>query len=169
MLNRTIRSHGGTQTLKDCLASIFITEALYPSSEVYLISPFLSNTPIMLNQYEQYTDLFPFAEQKMIYLSDILRTLAWKGSHVQLICNPSRAETKKLLNELQNEIEYRILENNHEKGLMTSSIYVHGSMNFTYSGIHINGESVRITSEVSEVNQALIAAKARWEEAEYVS
>lgn len=168
MHNRTIRSHGGTQALKDCLASIFIAETLKPSREIYLISPYLSNTPIMVNQYEQYTDLFPFAEQKTIYLSDILRTLAWKGSTVRLICDPNRNETRKLLYDLQGEIEFRRLKNNHEKGLMTSSVYVHGSMNFTYYGIHINGEKVRITSEVSEVNEALISAKARWEEAEYV-
>ncbi|WHY58649.1 phospholipase D-like domain-containing protein DpdK [Peribacillus simplex] len=167
MHNRTIRSHNSSVTLIDCLASIFSLEAVLPSKEIYLISPFLSNSPLIRNRLGQYSDLFPMIEGKIIYLSDILNTLSWKGSKIRIICDPNRVETKRFISQL-NEVEIKKLNNNHEKGLMTSHIYLHGSMNFTFSGININGENIRITSDRSEVNQALLAARTRWEEAEEI-
>lgn len=166
MLSRTIRSHGGTQTLKDSLTTLFSLEVIKPSQEVYLISPFLSNAPIMDNKLNGYTDLFPNSYNKMITLADILRTLAWNQVKVRAICNPERKETRQFLEVLGTDIEVRELKNNHEKGLVTSNFYIHGSMNFTYSGININGEHVRITYNTSEINQALMSARARWEEAD---
>jgi len=166
MPNRTIRSHTGNVTLKDSLASIFSLEAALPSKEIYLISPFLSNSPIIQNSLEEYTDLFPFAKEKVIYLSDILNMLAWKGANVRIICDPERIETRRFIKNLNKDIEIKKLNNNHEKGLITSHIYLHGSMNFTYRGININGENVRMTSNRTEVNQALMSAQARWKEAE---
>ncbi|MBO9128576.1 phospholipase D-like domain-containing protein DpdK [Bacillus sp. 165] len=166
MLNRIIRSHNGTVTLKDCLTSIFSLEAALPSKEIYLISPFLSNSPIIQNALDEYTDLFPLVEGKLIYLSDILKTLAWRGSSIRIICDPERIETRRFISQLGDSAEIKKLNNNHEKGLVTSRIYLHGSMNFTYRGININGENVRITSNGVEVNQAFMSARARWEEAE---
>lgn len=166
MANRIIRSHNGIGTLIDSLTSIFSLEAALPSKEIYLISPFLSNSPIIQNKHGEYTDLFPFSEGKTIFLSDIFTTLAWRGSDIRIICNPERPETKKFINLLGNNVEIRKLSNNHEKGLFTNHIYLHGSMNFTYRGININGENIRITSNGSEVNHALMSARARWEDAE---
>lgn len=103
-------------------------------------------------------------EGKIIYLSDILNTLSWKDSKIRIICDPDRVETNRFISQL-NDVEIKKLNNNHEKGLMTSHIYLHGSMNFTFRGININGENIRITSDRSEVNQALLAGRARWEEA----
>ena len=166
MLSRTIRSHGGTQSLKDCLATLLSLETITPSPEIYLISPFLSNTPIIDNRLKQYSDIFPVVEDHSIYLSDIIQTLAWKKVKIRIICNPERKETKEFLKLLGSDVEIRELKNNHEKGLVTSNFYIHGSMNFTYSGININGEHVRVSFATSEINQALMSARARWEEAD---
>lgn len=168
MHNRTIRSHNSAITLKDSLISIFSLESAFPSKEIYLISPFLSNSPLAENVLGEYTDLFPLVEGKMIYLSDILRTLAWKGSNVRIICDPNRIETRRFISQLGNSARIKKLANNHEKGLVTSRIYLHGSMNFTYRGININGENVRITSNGTEVSQALMSARARWKEADEI-
>lgn len=168
MSNRVIRSHGGSQTLKDCLISLFTIETMKPSREIYLISPFLSNSPIINNEFGQYTDIFPLVEGKIVLLSDILKTLVWKGSKVRVICDPDRDETKRFLYNLNGMVECKRLENNHEKGLVTSQFYLHGSMNFTYRGININGEKINITTNTPDVNQAMMSARARWEEAESI-
>lgn len=168
MYNRVIRSHGGSQALKDCLISLFVTETAKPSREIFLISPYLSNTPIMNNEFGQYTDMFPLLEGKTVLLSDILKTMVWKGAKVRIICDPDREETRRFIQDLNGKIECKRLANNHEKGLVTSHFYIHGSMNFTYRGININGEKINITTDVSEINQAIMSAQARWEEAESI-
>ncbi|MEH7251794.1 phospholipase D-like domain-containing protein DpdK [Neobacillus niacini] len=168
MSNRIIRSFGGSYVLRDYLVSLFVAEAMNPSRELYLISPFLSNSPLIENRHNQYTDVFPLIKSKTIYLSDILSTLAWKGMTVRIICDHEREETKPLIEALNDQVDFRKLEQNHDKGLVTNNVFVHGSMNFTYSGIYINKESIRTTANQSEVNEALIAFRQRWEEADAI-
>lgn len=168
MSNRIIRSFGGSYVLRDYLVSLFVSEAMNPSKEMYLISPFLSNSLLIENHHNQYTDVFPMIRSKMIYLTDILSTLAWKGMSVRIICDHEREETKPLIDSLYNQVEFRKLEQNHDKGLVTHHVFVHGSMNFTYSGIYVNKESIRTTTDASEVNGALIAFRQRWEEADRI-
>ncbi|MGF6950197.1 phosphatidylserine/phosphatidylglycerophosphate/cardiolipin synthase-like enzyme [Neobacillus sp. B4I6] len=168
MSNRIIRSFGGSYVLRDYLVSLFVAEAMNPSKELYLISPYLSNSPLIENRHNQYTDVFPMIKAKTIYLSDILSTLAWKGISVRIICDQDREETKPLIDLLYNQVSFRKLEQNHDKGLVTDHVFVHGSMNFTYSGIYLNKESIRTTNDSSDVNGALIAFRQRWEEADSI-
>ena len=168
MSNRIIRSFGGSHVLKDYLVSLFVAEAINPSKELYLISPFLSNSPLIENRHNQYTDVFPLIKSKTIYLSDILSTLAWRGMSVRIICDDVREETKPLIDALYNQVEFRKLNQNHDKGLVTNHVFIHGSMNFTYSGIYLNKESLRTTNDRSDINEALIAFRRRWEESEII-
>jgi hypothetical protein len=168
MYNRTLRSQIGNPVLRDLLISVFITELMKPSEEMYLISPFLSNVPLIDNHLDQYSDLFPFVKSKWVYLSDILATLAWKGSSVRVICDPERPESQGFISELRGKVEMRKLESNHEKGLFTERVYLHGSMNFTYRGVYVNLEKIQTTYQTSEVHQNLIAARGRWEEAQLI-
>lgn len=164
MYSRIIRSQGGSQTLKDCLVSLLALEAICPSKEIYIISPWISNAEIIADHHSKFTNLFPFIVSKKITLADILLTYVWRGSIVRLICNPEHKSTKSFLEILGNRVEYKTLTDNHEKGMVTDNFYLHGSMNFTYSGIYINGECVRITTEQPDINSALISVRARWEE-----
>lgn len=164
MYSRVIRSQGGSQALKDCLVSLLALEAIYPSREIYIISPWISNAEIISDHHSKFTNLFPFVTSKKITLSDVLLTYVWRGSTVRLISNPANKSTQDFLELLGNQVEYKALNDNHEKGMVTDNFYLHGSMNFTYSGIYINGECVRITTEQSDINSALISVRARWEE-----
>ncbi len=167
LTDRFIRSYGGTKELTDALASLFTVEAVRPSQEIYVISPWVSNSPVLDNQQGQFADVFPFAEGRRIYLSDIIQQWAFHGTNVRIICNAEDTHTAKFLGlvESTENIAFRHLANNHEKGLCSNNFYLHGSMNFTYRGIHINGEGVRITTLRPDINQALLYARARWEEA----
>jgi len=166
--SRIIRSHGGSYALLDALASLFILEAMQPGTELYLISPWLSNSRIIENSYGRVGQVFPFLNGDMVYLADFLSTCAWRGCKVRLICNPEHRITMDFIRSLGANIETRVLTDNHEKGLIGSHFYIHGSMNFTYHGIYINGESVRITTDTAEVNSALLSARMRWEESEAI-
>ena len=168
MYDRIIRSHGGTLLLKDTLSSLLLLEVLIPSKEIYLISPWISNAPIIDNKNGQFIDLFPYAESQNITLSEIIKTLVNKGTSMRIICDLSDNNTIRFIREIGNVagVEFRDLKNNHEKGLCTENFYLHGSMNFTYRGIHINGENVRVTLKPEDIKQALLYLRNRWREAE---
>lgn len=167
MTSRMIRSHGGAQVLKDCLISLFAIELLKPSKEIYLISPWVSNSPLLDNRHGAFDCLFPQISSSVIRLADVLETMADQGSRVRLICDLQDENTRRFRDQLgsRTRINFRQLYNNHEKGLFTDHLYLHGSMNFTFRGIHINGECIRITTSPSYVKQAMLSARARWEEA----
>ncbi|AYB46269.1 phospholipase D-like domain-containing protein DpdK [Paenibacillus lautus] len=165
MHNRIIRTTEGSVTLKDLLASLLIAECVNPGEELYLISPYLSNVPLIDNRLGNYGDLFPFVSGRTIYLGDILQTLARKGTSVRIICDPERSESRSFYMQLRGDADFRVLEDNHEKGLFSQHFYMHGSMNFTYRGVHVNKENIRTTRLPSEIWSALIAARERWQEA----
>jgi len=161
-----IRSHGGSSQLLDCLGSLLALEAVAPGKEIYVISPYISNAPIFENSRHYWSALFPLAGSGVIYFADILEMFAWRGSKVRLICEPAHSQTREFLQAYGKSFENRSLRDNHEKGLITGSFYLHGSMNFTYSGVKINGERVEIKTGRPDISAALIAARARWEEAD---
>lgn len=167
MPSRIIRSHGGSQILLDSLVSLLTLEAMNPSKEIYIISPWLSNSPLTDNRNNKLSTICPFLNTRTVYLSDLLFTYAWRGTKVRLICKPEHKYTHDFLNLMGDKVEYRVLDDNHEKGLFTNMFYLHGSMNFTFYGINVNSECIRVTTEQAEVNAALLAARARWEEAEW--
>jgi len=166
MSSRVIRSHGGSRILIDCLSSLLALEAVSPSEEIYIISPWISNSPIIDNRYNAFVDVFPFIESKIVYLADILKTFLWRGSKVRLICNPGHKQTKEFLDMLGSRAKYRNLTDNHEKDMITDNFYLHGSMNFTFSGININGECIRVTTKRADISSAVISARSRWEESQ---
>ena len=165
MPSRIIRSHRGAKVLKDCLTSLMAMEAVQPSEEIYFISPWMTNSPVIDNSCNNFSALFPFSDSRILYLADILLTFSWAGSKVRLISNLDDSRTADFLKILGDKVECRMLENNHEKGMVTANFYLHGSMNFTFSGININGESIRITTERPEVNAAMLSVRERWKEA----
>ena len=64
---------------------------------------------------------------------------------------------------VDHDIQVRRVETLHEKGLIGDHFYLRGSMNFTYSGIHINDEHIELTTDSEQVTRALLEARHRWE------
>lgn len=168
MPNRIItsRSRGSSLQLISCLSSLLTLELLKPGKELYLISPWLSNVPLIDNRFGQFRALVGEWDRTMLHLGDILTLLAARGTQVHILYrNPSNGITQQFVDGLQNSanIECRAKQNLHIKGLITSHFYVRGSMNFTYSGVKINDESVEITRDEVTIWQALQEAKVSWE------
>ena len=97
----------------------------------------------------------------------ILNTIAERGANVFVQTRPSNSRndpTSKFLKNLENQINIQLIENLHEKILITDTSFFRGSMNFTYSGLYLNDEHVEISSDRTEIAQAMVDAKQRWEE-----
>jgi phosphatidylserine/phosphatidylglycerophosphate/cardiolipin synthase-like enzyme len=171
MSNRIIKSRarGSSVQLVSCLGSLFALELLKPSKELYLISPWLSKVPLIDNRFGQFRALASELDKSELHLGDILMLLAGRGTRVRILYRtPANEMTRQFLKSLQDteNIEYRAGRDLHEKGLITSHFYVHGSMNFTYAGVNINDESIEIIKDEALIWQALQEAKVSWEGAD---
>ncbi|GCE23219.1 phospholipase D-like domain-containing protein DpdK [Dictyobacter kobayashii] len=164
MSNRRITSHarGGSVQLTNCLHSLFALELLSPSPEIYLISPWISNVPLMNNRFGQFRILVGDTEEGELRLATVLSILADRGSKVRIIYRP-HPQTEEFLSVLPSTIEYRKSMTLHAKGLITKHCYLRGSMNFTYSGVNLNDEEIELTTNLTDVSYALIEAQQRWE------
>jgi hypothetical protein len=165
MPNRRITSNarGGSVQLTDCLHSIFALELMSPSPEVYLISPLISNIPLINNRFGQFRVAMGDNEEDELHLATILSILANRGSKVRIIYYP-HSQTEEFLHLLPPDIDFRGSKTLHKNGLITKHCYLRGSMNFTYSGVNLNDEEVEFTTDATDVSYALIEAQQRWEE-----
>ncbi len=171
MFNRVIKSRapGSSVQLVGCLASLFAFELLKPGKELYLISPWLSQVPLIDNRFGQFRALASEVGKSELHLGDILGLIAARGTQVRILYRrPANAATSQFLEGIRRvkNIECRPDPDLHEKGFVTSRFYLRGSMNFTYAGVNIYGESVELTNDETIVWKALQEAKVSWEGAE---
>jgi hypothetical protein len=171
MFNRVIKSRapGSSVQLVGCLASLFTLELLNPGKELYLISPWLSQVTLIDNRFGQFRALISETGKSALDLGDILTLIAARGTQVRILYRrAANVTTGQFVESVQGikNIECRPYLDLHEKGLVTSRFYLRGSMNFTYAGVNINGESVELTNDESMVWKALQEAKVSWEGAE---
>lgn len=164
MPNRIIqrRSRSMSMQLTDCLQSLFALEFVHPSRTLYLISPWISNIVVLTSRYGNFRPLLPGMDNGSLRLAEALEILSDRGTRVRLICRPAQPETETFLRRLPGSISYRYDTHIHEKGLIGQHFYLRGSMNFTYHGIHLNGEHVELTTDPHEVSQARLEADQTW-------
>lgn len=165
MSNRMIKSTTRKNSLQltDCLSSLFMLELALPSQQFYLFSPWISDVALVDNRFGQIRSLAPNLEERQLPLSALLNTMTSRGTSVYIVCRPAYERTEAFLRKLSGGIQVRRVETLHEKGLIGDHFYLRGSMNFTYSGIHINDEHIELTTDSEQVALALLEAQHRWE------
>jgi hypothetical protein len=166
MANRIIKStaRNSSTMLLDCLSTLLVLELLHPSSELYLISPWLSDMPLINNKFGQFSAIMGDMKKTDLRLKDVLSGLAERGTAVKIMCRPDQPQTENFLRLLPPEIEVQKAITLHEKGLITAAFYLRGSMNFTYSGITLNDENIELSTDPEYVRLALIEARQRWKQ-----
>lgn len=165
MPNRVIKSRARTSSveLSDCLRSLIALELMSRSNIIYLISPWISDMPLVDNRFGQFRAIMPELGKTQLGLADVLLTLADRGSCVRVMYRPEVPQTEQFLRRLPAMIERKSIDHLHEKGFICDHFYLRGSMNFTYSGVNINEESIELTTESEQVANALIEAHHMWE------
>jgi hypothetical protein len=165
MPNRLINSAARSSSLQlaDCLTTLFALELMTPSQTLYLLSPWISDVPILTNRFGRYRAVMPESGRAQIGLAEMLALLSDRGAAVRVMCRPHQGGTGDFLRRLPPSIEVRTAETLHAKGLITGHFYLRGSMNFTHFGINVNDEHVELTTDPDQVALALAEAQRLWE------
>ena len=150
MSSRTLRrGHARTtDDLRSLLQALFVAELLKPTQELWLISPWISDIAVIDNGDGGFGDLHSEWGARDIRLSENSAQLMSAGTHVYVEVRPDEHKTR-FLQRLQSAgaastaLHVRIPEVLHEKGLLSDSFLLSGSMNFTYSGVRLLDELVR--------------------------
>jgi hypothetical protein len=161
--SRDIWSHGSGTQIRDLLSSCLATLLLMPASlrPVYFSSPWMSDFVLLENHFRQFSALFPELDGRAeIRFSEYLEALAQRF-RLRLIATRNDTSKNFLASSAvlrATNLESRFApDEHHEKGILTPWFYIEGSMNITYSGVHVRGEKITYHVGADEVGRQKIA------------
>jgi phosphatidylserine/phosphatidylglycerophosphate/cardiolipin synthase-like enzyme len=140
--------------VENLLQTIFAAELLAPSEILWIVSPWISDLDVLDNTTGAFAGLEPTWGRRRISLSEVLGALMRQGGGVVVATRTddhnlrfvrrleAAAESAGLRDRLLVVLDER--ERLHEKGLVGDDFFLSGSMNFTYNGIRLHDEAVRL-------------------------
>lgn len=168
MPSRYIHSRLSSRQIPDLLQTIFVSELLNPSKCIWLVSPWISDIPVIDNTANTFLCLEPAWHRSRIRLSQVLTTLAERGTRVIIATRPDQhnrsfQEEIKLKSEYQQlPVGFHISEELHAKGILGDGYYLSGSMNFTFNGIIANEEAITYETSPEIIAEQQVIFTQRW-------
>ena len=172
MTSRHLRTSAfsSREDLADALQSIFVSELLAPSSPLYLVTPWISDVPLLDNRTGRFAGLLPGLPARWIRMAELLGHQLVRGGSLVVACRPdahNEAFTANLRTRAEDlgvadRVLVRLSENLHEKGILTKDVLLSGSMNLTYNGLRRLEESIYLSDEPDMVARTRLAYVDRW-------
>lgn len=170
MSTRRIATRGGGQTrlVNDLLQTLLVSELLDPSSELLVLSPWISDIVVIDNSAGQFKSILPGMPARAIRFTEVLTELARRGTQVRIIIRDDEKNTavRTRINDLHTSglgPEILIRPHCHDKGLVSDRFHMHGSMNFTFYGQAVNEEGVTVTSDPDSIARARLDYQGRYQ------
>lgn len=163
---RFIHSRLSTRHIPDLLQAIFVAELISPSRDIWIISPWISDIPVIDNQTNRFQHLGTDWTQSRIRLSQVLAKMTDQGTNIYLGTRPDPIN-RPFLNRLTQKANPTLLtiqyaNELHEKGILGDTFYLAGSMNFTFNGITLNEEAVTFETGQAVVSEHRLIFQKRW-------
>lgn len=158
-----------TKEASELLQGLFVSELLSPSSRLWLVSPWITDFPVIDNRSLAFESLAGDWGPRYVRLSEFLRTLLMRSGHVAIVTRPNEsldflakvtagAEVDATGDALLIVTRDRL----HEKGVLTDTFHLGGSMNLTYSGVQINDESLILDTDPDTLANARATYTSRY-------
>ena len=156
--------------VREVLQAVFLAECLRPSRCLWLVSPWVSDIPLLDNRTGAFTALEPSWARSEIRLAEVLGNLLRQGGFVVLATRPD-SHNEDLIRKLHakareaqatDRLVVHRARNLHEKGLLGDGHYVSGSMNFTWNGIELLEEFVRYDTNEQAIAEKKLEYRKRW-------
>jgi hypothetical protein len=153
---RFIHTRFGADQVRHLLQTIFSAELVRPSTCLWIISPWISDIPVIDNRGNGFRTLGGDWERTEIRLSGVIGRLLEQGTTVHLAARPDD-HNRGFLDRLQgtapdvDRLHTHLTETLHEKGILGDGYYLSGSMNITYNGISFNQEMLHFITDTETV------------------
>ncbi|UAC01395.1 phosphatidylserine/phosphatidylglycerophosphate/cardiolipin synthase family protein [Dactylosporangium vinaceum] len=128
------------------LATVLAAELVAPSSHLWLVSPWISDVPVLDNTSGSFDSVFVDPSNRMYTLSEVLALLTNNDARLSVVARPDPHNNPFLerLRRSANGANLQIQEHGdvHEKTLCGDEWLLTGSMNMTLRGMQINDEAM---------------------------
>ncbi len=165
-MTRAIHSRFSSRQLPDLLQALLIAELISPSPCLWLVSPWVSDIPIIDNTANTFLALEPTWPRSKIRLAQTLSTLTHLGTTVCIATRPDN-HNRGFIDTLSTKASTKNLrihqaEELHTKGMLSDAFFLAGSMNFTFNGISVNEEFLIYETDSAKVSEQKINFRDRW-------
>ncbi len=155
------------EEIRDLLESLFAAELLQPSTEIWIVSPWISDIPLLDNRAGGFSGLDPSWPKRHITLAELL-AYAMKANPstvIHIITRPDVHNTRftgrlRFLAEMDGNTDRLRIDQNrpelHTKGIATTNFALIGSMNLTHNGIFLLEETVYLDVNTARTFQFLV-------------
>lgn len=154
---RHIHTRFGPGQVAQLLQTIFAAELVLPSRCLWIVSPWISDVPILDNSTNAFSTIVGDWPRGRIRLSAVLGQLLRRGTTVRVAARPIDHNTD-FLGQLRTQAadfgnRLRIVETEtlHEKGILGDGFYLSGSMNITHNGLTFNDEVLHFFTDAATV------------------
>ena len=123
------------RALREVIQSVFALELLCPSNEFWLVSPWVSDIPVVDGRTGQFRDLAREWGRRWYRLGEVLLEMARRGCSVTVVTRPDQIRPPFLSEDVGAGLRIVPRDNIHAKGIVATGYCLVGSMNFTQAGI----------------------------------
>jgi hypothetical protein len=150
------------KVIQELITLMMIGELVSPGGEVWLVSPWITDVPLLDNRAGSFDAVNPEWGHREVRLADVAVQLMAGGTAVRIITGPDEHNVVFLrrLAEAADAAGVRdllsttIRERLHTKGILTSRGFLSGSMNLTYGGLDLNEEFITYDTEQQSLGVA---------------
>ncbi len=165
---REIYTNSASQQLPLLLQAAFTAELIAPGKRLWLVSPWISNIPLLDNSAFAFRHVEPRWPKTKIRFTAVLEKLLSEDTSLYVVSN----------DESHNDEFFRWLEGAHGqypgrvhflrkdtlhlKGILGDHFYLKGSMNFTFNGLTKLDERIELVLDPPEIANAYIEFAKYW-------
>lgn len=166
-LARTIRTRPRSGiAISEVLSAVLVSELLSPSRELWLVTGWVSDIPVIANQADEFSDLGEDLEASAFTLSGVLAHLTRHGTDVKVAVRDDR-HNDAFLETMRRRCDPRRLSlftspDLHEKVLCGDEWLLKGSMNFTWNGLNVHEESIELVLDEKDAARSRLEFSVRW-------
>lgn len=150
--------------IRELLQFMFVGEILSPSQKIWLVTPWISNVPILDNRTGTFGVLDPSWGHREIRLTEILLRIMALGTQIVIVTRPDEHclnYTSRLFEQseemgVKDKLLVLYQKVLHTKGVLTDNGLLTGSMNLTNNGLDLLDEMVTFDTDIADIAQARI-------------
>ena len=152
----------------DLLQSLFLAELLYPSSRIWISSPWITDFTLIDNSSRQFNALVADWPAAPIRFSAVVRELLERGAEIVIITSHDQKNNDFLSRVEEMRLIYadrvRIFRENavHEKRVLTDHFTLDGSMNLTFQGVNHNQEYLAYRWQAEAISEKQMVMESHW-------
>ncbi len=154
--------------MQDVLQSLFLAELASPSSELWILSAWVSDIEVIDNRARAFSGIRSDWPSATIRLSSVLETLTIGGAKVKVVMRDVE-HNKPFLNSLR-DIQHLVpgglgvvvATTAHDKAIVGDNFVFSGSMNLTNSGLTTNDEHMLLRVDPSAAASRRLELERQW-------